>query len=220
MPIKIKRKNGKVTRYKNAEYIPLFYFLPKSLLDHCGTLPFQISRYPYKLFTDWKQIELIESDQFNLLIKDAFHYLVWEYMGLNVGREIYSGDHPAWKFSHAPSFWIKTMLDEGVLPPIESLVNDIQPATFFGFVSDEYVDAFLKDIVPKTMERFGMNEILAVVKEYQCFEDFDYRYSQQKNDFKNSYYHKKTKHPMISLEWRLKVRATKLLPVFCRSARC
>lgn len=200
MPIKIKRKNGKVIRYKNAEYIPLFYFLPKSLLDKCGELPFRISRYPYELFTDWKQIELIESDQFALLMYDAFHYLVWEYMGLNVGREIYSGDHPAWKFSHAPSFWIKTMLDEGVLPPIESLVNDIQPTTFFGFVSDEYVDAVLKDIVPKTMERFGMNEILAVVKEYQCFEDFDYRYSQQKNDFKNSYYHKKTKHPMISLE--------------------
>ena len=200
MPIKIKRKNGEITRYKNAEYIPLFYFFPKSLLDHCGTLPFQISRYPYELFTDWKQIELIESDQFALLMYDAFHYLVWEYMGLNVGREIYSGDHPAWKFSHAPSFWIKTMQDEGVLPPIESLVNDIQPTTFFGFVSDEYVDAVLKDIVPKTMERFGMNEILAVVKEHQCFEDFDYRYSQQKNDFKNSYYHKKTKHPMVSLE--------------------
>jgi DNA-directed RNA polymerase specialized sigma24 family protein len=50
------------------------------------------------------------------------------------------------------------------------------------------------------MERFGMNEILAIVKEHQCFEDFDYRYSQQKNDFKNSYYHKKTKHPMVSLE--------------------
>ena len=91
MPIKIKRKNGKVTRYKNVEYIPLFYFLPKSLLDKCGKLPFQISRYPYELFTDWKQIELIESDQFNLLIKDAFHYLVWEYMGLNVsGLEVFS----------------------------------------------------------------------------------------------------------------------------------
>ena len=89
MPIKIKRKNGKVTRYKNAEYIPLFYFLPKSLLYKCGELPFRISRYPYELFTDWKQIELIESDQFALLMYDAFHYLVWEYMGLNVGREIY-----------------------------------------------------------------------------------------------------------------------------------
>ena len=76
---------------------------------------------------------------------DAFHYLVWDYMGLNVGREIYSGDHPAWKFSHAPSFWIKTMQDEGALPPIESLVNDIEPTTFFSFVSDEYVDAVLKD---------------------------------------------------------------------------
>ena len=43
MPIKIKRKNGKVTRYKNAEYIPLFYFLPKSLLDKCGELPFRIN---------------------------------------------------------------------------------------------------------------------------------------------------------------------------------
>ena len=145
MPIKIKRKNGKVTRYKNSEYIPLFYFLPKSLLYKCGELPFQISRYAYELFTDWKQIELIESDQFALLMYDAFHYLVWEYMGLNVGREIYSGDHPAWKFSHAPSFWIKTMQDEGVLPPIESLVNNIKPTTFFSFVSDEYVDAVLKD---------------------------------------------------------------------------
>lgn len=52
MPIKIKRKNGEITRYKNAEYIPLFYFFQKSLLDPCGTLPFQISRYPYELFTD------------------------------------------------------------------------------------------------------------------------------------------------------------------------
>ena len=33
-------KNGEITRYKNAEYIQLFYFFPKSLLDHCGKLPF------------------------------------------------------------------------------------------------------------------------------------------------------------------------------------
>lgn len=151
MSIKIKRQNGEVTRYRNAEYIPLFYFLPKSLLDKCGKLPFQISRYPYELFTDWKQIELIESDQFALLMYDAFHYLVWPYMGLNVEREVYSGNHPAWKFSHAPSFWIKTMQDESVLPSIESLVKDIQPITLMNFLSDEYVDTVLLDIVPKTM---------------------------------------------------------------------
>ena len=200
MSIKIKRQNGEVTLYRNAEYIQLFYFLPKSLLDKCGKLPFQISRYPYELFTDWKQIELIESDQFALLMYDAFHYLVWPYMGLNVEREVYSGNHPAWKLSHAPSFWIKTMQDESVLPSIESLVKDIQPITLMNFLSDEYVDTVLLDIVPKTMERFGMNDIIAVTKAYRCFEDFDDRPSQQKTDFKNSYYHRKTKHPMISLE--------------------
>ena len=200
MPIKIKRKNSVVTRYKNAEYIPLFYFLPKSLLEKCGNLPFRISRYPYELFTDWKQIELIESDQFNLLIKDAFHYLVWPYMGLNAGREIYSGYYPAWNFSHMPSYWIKALFDAGFLPSIEDVVKNITQDTLFNFVSDEYVDTVLKEVVPQAMEKFGMNDIIAVTKEYPCFEDFDDRPSRQKTDFKNRYYHNKTKHPMISLE--------------------
>ena len=200
MPIKIKRKNGEVTRYKNAEYIPLFYFLPKSLLDKCGKLPFQVSRYPYELFHDWRQIELIESDQFNLLIKDGFHYLVWPYMGLNAGREIYSGYYPAWNFSHMPSYWIKALYDADVLPSIENVVKNITPDTLFNFVSDEYVDTVLKEVVPQAMEKFGMNDIIAVTKEYPCFEDFDDRPSRQKTDFKNRYYHNKTKHPMISLE--------------------
>lgn len=200
MPIKIKRKNGEVTRYKNAEYIPLFYFLPKSLLDKCGNLPFQVSRYPYELFHDWKQIELIESDQFNLLIKDAFHYLVWPYMGLKAGREIYSGYYPAWNFSHMPSYWIKALYDVDVLPSIEDVVKKVTPVTLFNFVSDEYVDTVLKEVVPQAMEKFGMNDIIAVTKEYPCFGDFDDRPSRQKTDFKNRYYHNKTKHPMISLE--------------------
>lgn len=200
MPIKIKRKGSEITRYKNAEYIPLFYFLPKSLLDKCGELPFQVSRYPYELFHDWKQIELIESDQFNLLIKDAFHYLVWPYMGLMAGREIYSGYYPAWNFSHMPSYWIKALYDAGVLPSIEDVVKKFAPNTIFNFVSDEYVDTVLKEVVPQAMEKFRMNDIIAVTKEYPCFEDFDDRPSRQKTDFKNRYYHNKTKHPMISLE--------------------
>ena len=95
------------------------------------------------------------------------------------------------------------------LPSIESLVKDIQPITLMNFLSDEYVDTVLLDIVPKTMERFGMNDIIAVTKAYRCFEDFDDRPSQQKTDFKNSYYHRKTKHPMIISDPCLSCHAVK-----------
>lgn len=36
MPILLKRKNGEITPFRNAEYISAFYFIPKSILDKCG----------------------------------------------------------------------------------------------------------------------------------------------------------------------------------------
>ena len=35
MPILLKRKNGEITPFRNAEYISAFYFIPKSILDKC-----------------------------------------------------------------------------------------------------------------------------------------------------------------------------------------
>ena len=35
MPIKLKRPDGSVTPYKNAEYIPAYLFLPAAILDRC-----------------------------------------------------------------------------------------------------------------------------------------------------------------------------------------
>lgn len=121
-------------------------------------------------------------------------------MGLKAGREIYSGYHPAWIFSHALPYWIKALNDAGFLPSIEDVVKEMQTSTVFHFMRDEYVNNILTEVVPQAMEKFGMNEIIAVAKLYPCFEDFDDRPSRQKTDFKNKYYHKKTKHPMVSLE--------------------
>lgn len=173
MPIKIKRKNGEVTRYINAEYIPLFYFLPKSLLDKCGNLPFQVSRFPYDLFHDWKQIDLIESDQFNLLIKDAFHYLVWPYMGLKAGREIYSGYYPAWNFSHMPSYWIKALYDADVYFPdmdvrfiaandnIDSDEGESEIAPFKNIINEWYARDISKKVKSSYRIRGNLGEPLA-----------------------------------------------------------
>lgn len=45
-----------------------------------------------------------------------------------------------------------------------------------------------------------VQEIIACGREYRCFEDFDYRDSQQKKAFYRRWYHMRTQHPQISLE--------------------
>ena len=62
------------------------------------------------------------------------------------------------------------------------------------------IDIYLRYIVPNVMKKHRMNEIIQVVREYPCFEDFDFRKSNQKTDFLRKWYHTRTKHPMISLE--------------------
>ena len=60
MPILLKRKNGEITPFRNAEYISAFYFIPKSILDKCGEEINSISRNPRKLLQDRRAIEVIE----------------------------------------------------------------------------------------------------------------------------------------------------------------
>ena len=123
MPILLKRKNGEITPFRNAEYISAFYFIPKSILDKCGEEINSIPRNPRKLLQDRRAIEIIESDLFKLVIIDAYAFMVWPFMGLGANREIYSGYEPAWRYAHAASIWIKGMEDEGVIPKSQEILK-------------------------------------------------------------------------------------------------
>lgn len=37
MPMLLKRRSGEITPFCNADVIPAFYFIPKSILDRCGS---------------------------------------------------------------------------------------------------------------------------------------------------------------------------------------
>ena len=50
------------------------------------------------------------------------------------------------------------------------------------------------------MAHYGMREVISIAEEYRCFEDFDFRASNQKRDFYRKWYHTQTKHPQISLD--------------------
>ena len=46
MPIMLTRKDGPPTPFRNAEYIPFYYFISKSILSRCGAELNAIPRNP------------------------------------------------------------------------------------------------------------------------------------------------------------------------------
>ncbi len=74
MPIHLIRRDGSVALFRNSEYLPFYYFIPKSILQKCGAELNAIPRNPRMIFTNRAACEFIESDLFLLLIIDATAY--------------------------------------------------------------------------------------------------------------------------------------------------
>ena len=71
-----KRRDGSLTPFRHSEYIPFYYFIPKSILSRCGAELNSIPRNPQKLLHDSAACDFVESDLFMLLIYDATAYMV------------------------------------------------------------------------------------------------------------------------------------------------
>lgn len=194
----MRMKNGTPAPMRNAEFIPMDYFIPKRILTACGAELNAFPRNPQKILRSKAACDLIESDLFRLLIVDAVAYMVWPYMGFTEYMEVYSGDDPAWRLAHCPEIWVQELIDEGVLPSAESFLRNANED--FGYVPEGEIDEVLRIIVPQAMERHHIGEVIQVAQEFRCFEDFDFRKSNQKTDFIRQWYHTRTKHPMVSLE--------------------
>ena len=194
----MRAKNGELAPMRNAQYIPMYYYIPKRIMDLCGAEFGSLPRNPHQILHSKEACDLIESDLFFMYIIDVVAYMVWPYMGFSEYMEIYSGFDPAWKYAHSPDIWIKELQDEKILPPVEELLRTANEN--FGYVLEGEIDEALRFIVPQAMERHHINEVLQVSQEGRCFEDFDFRPSNQKTDFYRKWYHTRTKHPQISLE--------------------
>ena len=156
---------------------------------------------PYQVFRDWNAIATVESDLFRQLMMDGYAHLVWPYMmGAETPREAYSGYDPAWILAHSAGFWVQELTDKGIIPTVETLYQSARPEDSFGDVSLEELDRILRYIVPKAMEHYRMYDVLDVVEQHRCFEDFDTRKSNAKTDFFRKWYHTRTKYQTVSWE--------------------
>ena len=109
----MRTKNGKLMPMRNAEFIPVYYFIPRSSLAACGAELNALPRNPHQILRSKDACDLVESDLFRLLIVDAVAYMVWPYMGFTEYMEVYSGDDPAWRLAHCPESWVQELTDEG-----------------------------------------------------------------------------------------------------------
>lgn len=206
MPILLKRRSGEITPFRNADFIPAFYFIPKSILDKCGSELNSIPRNPRKILQSWDAIAMVESDLFLLAIIDAYAYMVWPFMGLGTKREIYSGYEPSWIFAHAAPYWIQELQDEKILPTAKELLENGGVAENFSYVSEEEISDLFTWLVPQTMAHHNMNAVIDTAKEFRCFEDFDYRNSRQKIDHYRQWYHTRVKNITVESLDELKER--------------
>lgn len=206
MPILLKRRNGEITSFRSAEFIPAFYYISKSILDRCGSGLNSIPRNPRKLLQSRDAIAMVESDLFLLAIIDAYAFMVWPFMGLGAKREIYSGYEPSWIFAHAAAYWIQEMQEEKILPAAKELLKNGGVDETFSYVSEEEISNLFSWLVPQTMAHHNMNAVIDTSKEFRCFEDFDYRNSRQKIDHYRKWYHTRVKNVTVESLDELKER--------------
>ena len=197
----ITRPDGTVSELKNAQFIPAFYLIPMSILEKCGAVLNSIPRAFVKLMCDWDALKIIESDLFRLCIFDCYAYMVWPFLCPEIKyMEIFSGDDPMWRLAHCAPIWINELEKSEILPTIRQMHEYRHLYTTPLYASEEDVEIYMNFIVPNAVKRDNLGPVMDAVREMRCFEDFDYRDSNQKTDFYRKWYHSRTQKAECSLE--------------------
>ena len=198
MAIYLTKPTGEMRKMQNSDFLPAFYFLPAEVLQASEEL-FNIPRNPNEALKDKNMVALIESDLMRLMLSDGFAYLAWPHMKIRGTMESYSGYDPFWLFAHRPEYWVQELIDRKIIPQLGEFLQ-IPPDMGYGYNSWELVQEVMSDIVPAVMEKYNMREIIKIVNQARCVEDFDGRYSQVKIDFHRKWYHTRAKMKTVSLE--------------------
>lgn len=114
--------------------------------------------------------------------------------------EVYSGYDPGWLIAHSASTWINAATELGFFPTFEKWFRLAPWEGEFPYMTLDLISFTMSTTVKYVLEVGHIGEILKVVDEHRCFEDYDYRESKQKTDFFRDWYHMRTKHPTVSLD--------------------
>lgn len=197
---KIDRSKYFVRPFRNMYFIPAFLAIPKFIIKQMPREIQAIPRIKRELLFNRSVLQTLASDLFFLVVCDSYAYMTWQYMKPGEYMEVYSGYYPAWILAHATLIWTNAMEEIGFLPSLKKWINEAAPDKEIQYFNLEEISWIMSTTVKYVLEVKHYDEILKVVDEHKCFEDFDFRESNQKTDFFRDWYHMRTKHPTVSLE--------------------
>ena len=195
--------NGCEYYYFNSKFLPIFYRIPKEILEIRGKELMWIPRTPASAYYDAEVIRFIESDIFLKGVIDCVAYMVWPYLNVSPKMEVYSNHDPAWIVAYSLAIWVKGFIDYDGMWDGRELKSQIDSFLHFRYpyIPMEESQKRLSYIVPQVMKQYNIDKVIEVIKENRCFEDFvDNWESNQKIDFTRKWYHTRTKHPTVSLD--------------------
>lgn len=199
----LRMANGELCHYFASRVLPIFYRIPKVVLEIRGKELLKIPRTVISAFVDNEIISFVNSDVFMNGLINCVAYMVWPHLGVSPKMEVYSNYDPAWQFAYTLPIWVRGFMDYGGMLDSKSLYDfsmDFPPFTL-PYLSMEEATKQFAEIVPQVMQQYKIDEILDIAKSHRCFEDFDERWeSNQKIDFFRQWYHTRTKYEYISLD--------------------
>ena len=188
--------------FSNLYLYPAFLLIPKEFLIKAAPDMLAIPRSLGGVIASTEAHDLIGSDRFVMVVIHLLANMVWQiFMPEGVYMETYCMRDPLYILAHAPAFWIQELQELGDLPSIEEMLIatdrlwEEQPYPSMAFMSE----LFSWDI-PYIMGKYDLADIIRIVEEHRCFEDFAFQDSNEKKAFFRDWYHTRTRHPMISLE--------------------
>lgn len=166
--------------------LPAYYLLPLDLISkskRCCDIP----RSPLEALGSDHYRQIIFSTEFLHLMMEAISFLVWPHIGIYTRKEAFSMDDPIYRWTYAMPHFIRC-LSEISDYNLQFLFS--QPKTFqYPYRTMEDVNIIMHTTVERAMEQHGMREVIEIVKQNRCDEDYASTNSAAKIDFLRKRYH-------------------------------
>ena len=186
----------------NLYYYPAFLMIPKEFLLKVAPDMLAIPRSLGGVIASTKAHELIGSDRFVMVVIHLLSNMVWQVlMPEGSYMETYCMRDPLYALAHCPSFWIQELQEMGHLPSIEEMLMATDRLwEEQSYLSMSYASELFSWDIPYIRGKYNLEDIIRIVEEHRCFEDYAFWDSREKQAFFRDWYHTRTQHPMISLE--------------------
>ncbi|MBQ9188330.1 MAG: hypothetical protein IJ138_03315 [Clostridia bacterium] len=199
--ILIPQEDGSYRVVINSEWIPAFYALPAEIIVDAEKNLQSLPCCPADLLLDLDCLALVESDKFLETIIDGYAYLIWNAMGMKGWMEYYSGYAPQWIMARETPLWLSRMQQERILWTNNDLFAEPLLYQQIGFPSLAEAYDMVSAVAEYVLSLENRKDVIKVCNNIPCEEDFDQEryFNRRLLNFRREWYHRRTKHPMVSL---------------------